>query len=574
VLAVVVGLALAGCGSGASHDERTVVVSSDHPFVSLNAATVAGQAPGSTFVRGLVQAGLVSVDERGTVVPDTSFGTVEKVSDAPLTVRYTIASGVTWSDGVPVTPADLLLEWAARSGQHDEVVPVVGGDGDVSAPSDLDTSVAFLATSPALVRASATPVIEGSTLTLVYDTPVADWPTALDVNVPAHVVGRLALGPAPSPTPTAGAAPRTSAADASWAEEVTTAITTDDRAALVAISRAWRAYGEREQLAVDPTSAVTTGAYMISEVDDDRVVLVRNPRHPGPRGSVTTVVIRTDLDPLAQVSAVRSGSVDVALPLDTADVRQAADSRRLTVRHGGAAVLQLQLGEQASSPFAGDQPVRAAFLGALDLPALAEASGAQASEAVLPQVGPAWTPPGAATPAADVASPARTPSSTGRVPVRVLVDTADPTRAALVAALSEQVAAAGFVVTVVDKDVTAALWSQPGRWDAVIVPVVQEALPVSAVVSRWRSDGAADVTEHVDEELDRALDAASAQVDPAAVAQALAEVQSRLEASDVVAPLVRLPVMSVVRSDDARVSGVRPVDWSAADLTSWWAWLR
>jgi peptide/nickel transport system substrate-binding protein len=615
----------AGCGgSGRSGDDGTVVVSTDYPFGSLNAATAAGRTPGSTLVRGLVQSGFTTTDPTGAVVRNPSFGTVEKLSDSPLTVRYTIADDVTWSDGVPVTPADLLLEWAARSGQLDEIVPVVGGDGTQPVPPDADESVVFWATSPALRHVQAVPTVEDRSVTLVYSTPVADWLTALDVNLPAHVVGRLALGEAtasasptgtpkatPTPTGTPKATPTTAAG---WADAVATAISAVDREALVAISQQWRSYGERASLAADPSLAVTCGPYRISKVTDESTVLVLDERYTGERpGTAATVEVRTDRDPLDQVRAVRSGSVDVALPVNTPDVRAAADDAALTVRTGDGAVLQLWLGEQPTSPFTGADGAahRAAFVAALDLSALARLAGASATDVVLPQVGtgvPSDVPSEASAdpaeadaaeadaapdsaeqggqgeaPAGDPAAddpatddPAAEPTPTvpaTRVPVRLLVNTDDPVRAALAEAIVDQAAEARFDVTLVTTDLTVALWSQPGRWDAALVPVTQDPLPISGVVARWRTGGASNVTDHSDAPLDALLDTLVTQTDPAAAAGSLTEVAAVLGASHVVVPLVRQPVMSVAPSTDPRLTKVRPPDWSATDLTAWWTWL-
>ena len=93
---------LAACTSHPVDPERagTVVVAVDSPFTSLNAGLPEGRTAGSTLVRGLVQDELVGLDGAGTVVTDPRFGTVAKVSDSPLTVRYTIAPGARWSDGV------------------------------------------------------------------------------------------------------------------------------------------------------------------------------------------------------------------------------------------------------------------------------------------------------------------------------------------------------------------------------------------------------------------------------------------------------------------------------------------
>ena len=146
---LVVGGVLAGyTGDPAPLPSRTgaVVIAVDVPFASLNAGTARGRAPGSVLVRSLVQDGFVSLDEAGRAVGDEAFGTVEKVADDPLTVRYTIAPTASWSDGVPVTAADLLLEWAARSGSLDDVVPELGEDGEVVNRDALDAGVAFAAT--------------------------------------------------------------------------------------------------------------------------------------------------------------------------------------------------------------------------------------------------------------------------------------------------------------------------------------------------------------------------------------------------------------------------------------------
>ncbi|MFS0705564.1 ABC transporter substrate-binding protein, partial [Cellulomonas sp. 179-A 9B4 NHS] len=389
----------------------TVVVAADLPFASLNAGTVDGRAPGSVLVRGLVQSGFVALEPDGTVTSDASFGTVEKVGDAPLTVRYTIAPTARWSDGVPVTPADLLLEWAARSGQLDEVVPELDADGRPADPAALDGVVAFAATSPVLAHASAVPAVDGASVTVVYDRPVADWQLALDVNLPAHVVGRLALDPsapalptparpgtpaptataasgtvAPSdaaaptattaagtPTPTSSATPTGAptptgtatptgtstpspdpTADAArWADAVVAAVQRQDRAALVPVSRVWRAAGASADVAADPTLATTTGPYVLDRVGADGVEVVRNAAYAGDRPARwDRVRVRTDLAPLAQVDAVEAGDVDVAAPLSTADVLAAADDADgVAAATGGDAVLQLVLQERAGGPF-------------------------------------------------------------------------------------------------------------------------------------------------------------------------------------------------------------------------------
>ncbi len=361
-VAAVAGLVLlAGCTEPAPQQDRTgtVVVAVGSPFTSLNGGTAQGRAPGSTLVRGLAQSGFVSLDEDGAAVPDPSFGTIEKVSDSPLTVKYTIAKNATWSDGVPVTPDDLILEWAARSGQLDDVTPKLDSSGGVTNEDALSAGVAFAAASPALVHVEQEPVVDGATVTVTYAAPVADWQVALDVGVPAHVVGQTALG-VEDP--------------AAAATAVTAAITGEDKKALSSISSTWRTQFDADALAQHIDLAVSDGPYVIDKiVPDERVELVRNKEYTGDRpATYDTIVLRSDLSPLDEVDGLDAGTLDVIAPADTADVLTALDKvEGATVRTGGDSTLQLQLqvaGGGAFDPatYAGDAAtataVRTAFL--------------------------------------------------------------------------------------------------------------------------------------------------------------------------------------------------------------------
>ncbi|WP_263731706.1 ABC transporter substrate-binding protein [Cellulomonas sp. SG140] len=675
-LVAVAALTVAGCTATTVDPQRsrTVVVTVDVPFESLNAATTAGRTPGSTLVRGLVQDRFTTVDEAGAVVPDTAMGTVEKTSDNPLTVRYTIAPNARWSDGVPVTGDDLLLEWAARSGQLDETPPGTGPGGtetaspapsssatvsaapsttpaasstapapSSSAPSTAPASdtVWFGAVSPVLVHAPALPTVDEHGLTLVYADPVADWQSALDVNLPAHVVGRLALGGATGATegPTAGAAASatpgspsattatggspaatsTAGADAPrWAALVTAAIQHADRNALIPVSRVWRTAADAAALKDDPAAAVTTGPYRLDVVDPGkRVELVRNEAYSGARpAAYDRVVVRSDLDPLAQVAALRAGTADVVAPVATPDVRSALQKLpNVRLSDGGGAVLQLQLQEGGGSVFdpahwtssGGDgtaraAALRAAFVGAVDRARLAALAHGSPSGAVLAAVGPTATtsaaapsqssspapgdtttsaPPPSATPGGPSATPTGGPSAAA-VPVRVLVSTDDEVRRDMLAALTAQLAPAGFAVTQArPADPATALWADPGSWDVALLPVPQSPAPVASVLARWRTGGATNVTAHRDPALDALLDQAARQTDAAAVTESLSAVSAALTAADVVVPLVRQPELaatvgagtSTASSDGRpRLPQVPAVPWGSADLTSWWRW--
>lgn len=626
-----IGLALTACTANQVDPERadTVVMAVDAPFASLNAGLPEGRTPGSTLVRGLVTDGFVGLDESGGAVFDAAFGTVEKLSDEPLTVRYTVADGARWSDGVPVTPADLLLEWAARSGRFDEVapgepptgprtaprpdpthapetpiatvpaapatttpaVPSPGGGGPSASttPADPETAeptpvpepsppepsdlVSFGAPSAALAAVVALPTIEGSALTLVYTHPVADWQVALDVGLPAHVVGRVALGgEAMAPALGAGAA---------WADDVTRAITEGDRTSLARIATVWRTGFDAAALAADPSRAVTTGPYRIGSVDAGRrVTLVPNAEYRGSRpADRARIVVRWDLGPLDAVEALRSGDVDIAAPVSTPDVTTALTRVPAALIHtGGGAVFQLVLNEAAGT-FAVARPsqsaavstLRATFVASVPRDQLAREVGGQPSSAVLATLGAGAVtdPPVATGGAGDVAGP---------VPVRVLVATGDPVRAAMLDELTTAASAAGFAVSAArPRNPDTALWTEPGSWDAALVPVPQAELPVAATVDRWRTGGSTNVSGHADGALDRLLDALGRTVDPPAAAAALAQVGASVRDARAVVPLVRQPsviatVQRAAGSPYPRLGDISPVPWGDVDLAPWWSW--
>ena len=589
---------------------QRVVVTVDVPFRSLNADTADGRAPGSVLVRGLVQDGFVALDASGAAVPDPSFGTVEKVSDDPLTVRYTLSDDARWSDGVAVTGADLVLEWAARSGALDDVVPELGDDGEVVNGDALDAGVAFAATSRALVHAQVAPTVDDEgRVTVVYAQPVPDWQVALDVNVPAHVLGRSALGVED---------------DAAAARAVVDAVTApathhDD---LVALSRAWRTAWDDDALAASTADAVTTGPYVVTAVREDASVeLARNEHYAGSRPArFDTVTVRADVHPLDQVSALAAGDVDVVAPVATADVLDALADADADVVVGGDAAWQLvvRAGAFGAPTTSADdrQAARLAWLSSVprdDVRGVAQAlwPAAEVDEAVLASVGDGagrTTGGAAGTPAAGPSvTPTSTPTSTQTAPptapptpgattgptpaptgaptggtdaaadaVRVLANTADPLRAAVVDLVADASAATGVEVTRSSSDPTTGLWADPDGWDVAIVPVVQDELPVASLLDRWRTGGATNVTQWSDEPVDALLATLATQTAPDDQATTEAALATRLRATGAVLPLVHAPALTATRG--ARVEGLPDVGDVAllrlarADLTDWWGW--
>ena len=117
VVATLAALSLAACSAQTGVVENTTVsVAWNQPVYSFNSNTTSGNNTTNANLLYLTQQSFNYYDDDFKLVKNDKFGTYEKVSDDPLTIKYTINEGVTWSDGVAVDAADLLLNWVALSG--------------------------------------------------------------------------------------------------------------------------------------------------------------------------------------------------------------------------------------------------------------------------------------------------------------------------------------------------------------------------------------------------------------------------------------------------------------------------
>ena len=210
----------------------TVRVAEPLSLTSLNAASSNGDTEGNREIAALTRDSFARL-VNGEVVTDESFGTVEVIDPQPtsFTVRYDLAER-TWSDGIPVDAADLLLAWAAGSG---------------ATTGEFDAAAGYLG------RSSALPELDefARRIDVTYDTQVRGWQTALDVAVPAHVVGRMALG----------------IEDPMEAKQaVIDAITTDDETALADIAKTWGSAFDLDRAGGDLPDLLTvsSGPYLVT----------------------------------------------------------------------------------------------------------------------------------------------------------------------------------------------------------------------------------------------------------------------------------------------------------------------
>lgn len=297
-----------GDGDNAGINTDTAInIAWNQPFSSFNGESITGNATANNIITYMANSRFNDYNMDLELVMDESWGTYEKVSDDPLTITYTYADTAKWSDGVAGGPADLLLEWAAQSGKFNNVEPEYDDEGNVTNQDAIDAGVYFDAASPSVALITETPEIDGNSITLTYSKPFADWETAIDNNLPAHVVAQRALGIEDPQEAT---------------DALVAAIQDEDTAQLSEIAKVWSDDWNFASLPDDPQLLISSGPYNISEfVEEQYLTLTANPDYAGDRPAVfEKVTVRYNGDPMGQVQALQNGEVDLISPQSTADV--------------------------------------------------------------------------------------------------------------------------------------------------------------------------------------------------------------------------------------------------------------
>ena len=285
-----------------------VTVLEGSPFTSFNATSVTGNTLTNTRIASATHSGFNSVGSDLKIVKNEQFGKYEKVKDKPLTIKYTINSGVQWSDGAPVTADDLLLQWAAASGYFNDATL------DKKFAVTAGTAYFHAAGDNAGLAKSELPVIgdDGLSLTLTYTTPFSDWETALGstVDVPAHIVAvRSGLKDAQALTALLQAVPKGDPAKPVPANPT-----------LRKVADFWNT-GFDSKIMPDPTLALSNGPYLVKGLTADKeLILTRNADYTwGAVPKLDTVTVHYESDPDKQIAALKAGTADVATPAVSAE---------------------------------------------------------------------------------------------------------------------------------------------------------------------------------------------------------------------------------------------------------------
>jgi len=299
------GTETAASGGGGT-EGGTITYAQEQEWYDYNAGTASGSATANQVVLNQVLRGFSFVDEKGSVKLDTEFGTLEKVSDSPLTVKYTFDDKAVWSDGTPIDCADFLLLWAAKSGRYNK-------DGTINQPNAVPAAPAYLfdvANTSGIDQTQKPTCADGDkSITMIYETPFVDWQAAMATSVDVSILPTQVV---------AKAAGLDKAA-------IVKAVESDDMPTLTKLAAFWNTGWTLDKAKGLPDASLipSSGPYYVAEWDPGQsVTLKKNDKWWGTPPKTDTIVIRY-IDQDQQVSALASGEVDVIEPQPGPDTNSA-----------------------------------------------------------------------------------------------------------------------------------------------------------------------------------------------------------------------------------------------------------
>ncbi|MGB3414449.1 MAG: ABC transporter family substrate-binding protein, partial [Microbacteriaceae bacterium] len=268
----------------------------NQPFFSYNSNTSKGNNVTNSLVEYLTRDGFQYYDNSPALVKNDKYGTFELISEDPQQVKYTINEGVVWSDGVQIDAADMLLQWAALSGNVLDY-PKTEEEGKTWTAPFFD----YASLGDALSWITKTPEIgeDGRTITLEYDQPYVDWELAFSVGVPAHVVVQLAHPDITDP------------ADAK--KQLIKAIQDKNVEWMNPVAEAWNTAFDFDATPSDAKLLVGSGPYLIEKIEKDQyLTVVANPKFSwGKAPRFERITLRYYGDATAALQAMQNKEISI-----------------------------------------------------------------------------------------------------------------------------------------------------------------------------------------------------------------------------------------------------------------------
>ena len=364
-VAAVAALALSACAAnqgttdgGSTDSESTggsVRVVEVNAFSSFNSNTANGNVDINGKIAYATHSGFNYITDELKVEPLEDFGTYEKVSEDPLTVKYTVNEGVNWSDGEPVDADDLMLLWAVNSGHFNDAT--LNEEGETVSGTTYfdyagDTSGLSLTDVPEIGD-------DGRSITMTYSEPFADWEVAFGamtdggVSTPAHVVAEKAgLADGDALIELIQNTPAGDPANPAPVNEE-----------LKAVADFWNTGFDTKSLPSDASLYLSNGPFIVSEIDpENSMTLTRNEDYNwGPEPKIDEIIVRYIGDAPAQVQALKNGEVDIIAPQASADTVEQLEAIDGVTINSGNQLSYDHVDLNFSGVFA-DENVRTAFM--------------------------------------------------------------------------------------------------------------------------------------------------------------------------------------------------------------------
>lgn len=573
-----------GDGGGEGGGDSVINVGWNEPFRSVNTMTANGNAVANSIVTYLMNDNFKYYDD-SLELQDGNLGSVEQVSEDPLQVKYTFADSATWSDGTPVDAADLVLAWAAQSGNFNTVESNNDDEGNVK--ENPEGTVYFDSSSigPGLIKDFPEISEDGKEVTFTYSEPFADWETSLGlgsdgIGVPAHIVAKKALG---------------TEDPAEAKQQILDAVENEDAGQLSSISNTWNTGFDFTSLPDDPDLLVHNGPYQMTAFEEGQyLTLELDENYSGPvEPSVQTITYRYNEDPMAMVQAVENGEVDITQPQATADVLQAAEGiDGVNVDTGdGATYEHVDLTYDNNGPFdpesyGGDEEkakkVRQAFL--MTIPrdqivetiikplneeavvrdSLYQVPGSPMYDAIVAENGSDMYAETDVEGARQLLEEAGVESPE----VRFLYGASNQRRAQQFQLIKESAEEAGFTV-IEEGDDNWGTRLGDGTYDASLFGWQSTTTGVSNADANWRTGAQNNYGGYSNEELDSMLDDLLAETDEQAQQEGIIEVERTLLEDGFGIPIFQHPELLIYRD---RVQGASSTTVSPTMFWNYWEW--
>lgn len=302
----------------------SITVADTDQYYAFNDGLADTNSAWNANINYLAKSGWYYYDNKPELVQRPGFGSYEKISDDPLTVKWTINEGVKWSDGTQVDAADMLLGWAAGTTHRQNGEGKVDDEtGDLTAQTGTFWNTGAQAGYGFdLVEDVPTIGDDGRSVTLVYKSPYVDWELASPLApVSAHGTVEMAY-PDDYPKNDADAAKK--AKDA-----LIKAVQDNDLDFLAPVSQTYnQGYKFSKSVKVadgdpQPLNLLGFGSYNIVEINLDQgyTTLKANPLDTWDEPThYETITVRAISNMADQITAIQNKEVQIAAGQPTADI--------------------------------------------------------------------------------------------------------------------------------------------------------------------------------------------------------------------------------------------------------------